>query len=92
MGPGASQGACADGRVAGLLLDVLFKPRHLYLRGDDLLATPTRTMFSVDNFYILISLFGVCTMWPVDRTVGSPRPARGQALSVEAGEVSSGRW
>ena len=78
--------------MAGWLLAVSFKPLHLYLQGDDLLAMPTRTVFSVDNFYILINLFGVCTMWPLDRSVGSPRPARGQALSAEAGEVSSGRW
>ena len=40
-------------------------------------------------FNIHISLSGVCSIWPLDRTVGNPRPALDQALSAKAGEVSA---
>lgn len=40
-------------------------------------------------FNIHISLSGVCSIWPLDRTVGNPRPALDQAPSAKAREVSA---
>lgn len=40
-------------------------------------------------FNIHISLSGVCSIWPLDRTVGNPRLALDQALSAKAREVSA---